>query len=339
MSHDTTVFLTGASGFLAKHVLLALLRGGYRVRASLRDPARADEVRGAVLPHLPAGTERNLSFVALDLTRDAGWGIAMAGCGALIHTASPFPITQPKDADDLIRPAVEGTKRALLAAAAAGIARVVLTSSTVAVIDTTRRDGHVFDEADWADAGGAPEAPYARSKVMAERAAWDIAAAKGLRLTTINPALILGPALDAAFGSSIGLVKRILRGRDPMLPKLGFPVVDVRDVAEAHVRALVRPETEGERLIVSGGSLWMTEWGQILKTAYPGRRMPTRAAPKPILRLMALFDGEIRAILPVVGHLDEVTSAKARDLLGIDFIPADQALLAAAEVLVSRGLV
>jgi dihydroflavonol-4-reductase len=116
-------------------------------------------------------------------------------------------------------------------------------------------------------------------------------------------------------------------------------VVDVRDVAEAHVRALVRPETEGERLIVSGGSLWMTEWGQILKTAYPGRRMPTRAAPKPILRLMALFDEEIRAILPVVGHLDEVTPAKARDLLGIDFIPADQALLAAAEVLVSRGLV
>lgn len=332
------VFVTGASGFLAKHVVLTLLREGHGVHASIRDPKREDEVRAAVRPHLPDGAEGNLTFVTLDLTRDDGWKEAMQGCAALIHTASPFPISQPKHADDLIRPAVDGTGRALRAAKAADIDRVVLTSSTVSIIDPARRDGHIYTEADWSDANGPPEAPYARSKVMAERTALEIAAAEGLRLTTINPSFILGPALDGQFGSSIGLVKRVLRGRDPMMPRLGFPVVDVRDVAEAHVRALTRQGAVGERFIASSGSLWMTDWGRILKTVYPDRRMPTMAAPKPILRLLALFDGEIRAALPSVGHMEKVSSEKARNVLGIDFIPPDKALIAAAESLTSRGL-
>ena len=333
------VFVTGASGFLAKHVVLTLLREGFPVRASIRDPKRAKEVRAAVLPHLPGGSDQALSFVTLDLTSDEGWEAAMDGCTALIHTASPFPISQPKYADDLIRPAVDGTGRALRAAKAAGIDRVVLTSSTVSIIDPTRRDGHVYTEADWSDASGPPEAPYARSKVMAERAAWQIADAEGLKLTTINPSFILGPALDGQFGSSIGLVKRVLRGRDPMMPKLGFPVVDVRDVAAAHMRALTRPEAAGERFIASSGSLWMTDWGRILKTVYPERRMPTMAAPKLVLRLLALFDGEVRAALPSVGHMEKVSSEKARRVLGIDFIPPEKALIAAAESVTSRGLV
>lgn len=337
MPEQSPVVVTGASGFLAKHVVLALLREGLPVRATLRDPGRAAEVRQAVVPHLPAGAERRLSFVTADLTADDGWAAAMAGAAALIHTASPFPIAQPRDPDAVIRPAVEGTRRALRAAAAAGVRRVILTSSTVAIIGR-RRDGHVHTEADWADADGPPDTPYARSKVMAERAAWEIAAQEGLALSAINPSFVLGPPLDSRFGSSISLVRRILRGRDPLVPRLGFPVVDVRDVAEAHLRALMQPETAGERFIASAGSLWMTDWGRILKTVWPDRRMPTRAAPKPLLRLLALFDGEVRASLPGVGYREEVSAAKARRVLGIDFISADRALIAAAEALVSRGL-
>lgn len=333
------VFVTGASGFVGKHVVLDLLRAGHAVRASVRGPAMADQVRRAVLPHLGDDPGERLRFVTLDLTRDEGWAAAMAGCSALLHIASPFPIAQPKDPDEVIRPAVDGTRRALAAAVAAGIDRVILTSSTVAMIRRGHIDGRAFDEADWADSDGPPDWPYTRSKVMAERLAWDIAAREGLRLTTINPSFILGPPLDDRFGSSVGLVRRVLRGRDPMVPRLGISLVDVRDVALAHRRALERAGTEGERFAVAGGSLWLTDWGRILKEIYPRRRMPTRAAPLPILRILALFDREIRAALPAVGLMEQVASDKARRVLGIDFIAPREALIAAAGVLVSRGLV
>ncbi|MFZ5750721.1 MAG: NAD-dependent epimerase/dehydratase family protein [Pseudomonadota bacterium] len=332
------VLLTGASGFLAKHIALRLLQEGHSVRASLRNPARQGEVIEALTPRLPPGAIDRLSFVTLDLTRDAGWIEALGGCDALVHTASPFPIAQPKDPDTLIRPAVDGTRRALTAARAAGVDRVVLTSSTVAILSGSR-DGRIHTEDDWADSDGPPAQPYARSKVMAEREAWAIAGREGLWLTTINPSFILGPPLDAHFGSSIGLVRRLLRGRDPMLPRIGFPVVDVRDVALAHVRALDRPEAEGQRIIASSGSLWLPDWGRILKAEWPDRRIPTRTAPKALLRILALFDAEIRASLPAVGHMEQVSAEKARRLLGIDFIPPDAALIAAGRELVARGLV
>lgn len=333
-----TVLLTGASGFLAKHIALRLLQEGYRVRASLRTPSRQAEVIDAIAPQLQPWAIDGLSFVTLDLMRDAGWAEALAGCDALIHTASPFPIRQPRDPDELVRPAVEGTRRALMAAKTAGVTRVVLTSSTAAVF-SARRDGHINTEDDWSDADGPPKQAYTRSKVMAERAAWDIADREGLRLTTINPSLILGPPLDGHFGSSVGLVRRVLRGRDPMMPRIGFPIVDVRDAALAHVRALERPLSEGQRIITSADSLWMSDWGRILKSVWPERKMPTRAAPLPVLWLLALFDGEVRSALSGVGHMERVSADKAKRLLGIDFNPADKALIAAAKVLVQRGLV
>lgn len=333
------VVVTGASGFLGKHVVLALMQAGHSVRASVRNPAMAEQVRRAVLPHVGGNASDRLEFVTLDLTHDEGWVEAMAGASALIHTASPCPIARPKSPDDLIRPAVDGTRRALCAAKTAGIDRVVLTSSAIAVIQPWRRDGHLFTEDDWSDAAGLPAQPYARSKVIAERTAWEIAAREELRLTVFNPAFILGPLLDDRFGSSMQLVRRILRGRDPMLPRLGLSIVDVRDVAAAHVRALERDGTEGQRFILASGSLWLTDWGKVLKTIYPHRRMPTRAAPLLLLRLLALFDGEIRTALPSVGHMDELRSDKARRHLGIDFIPPDRALIAAADALVSRRLI
>jgi dihydroflavonol-4-reductase len=292
-----------------------------------------------VLPHLPADAAERLTFVTLDLTSDAGWQDAMKDCAALVHTASPFPIKQPRNPEDLIRPAVDGTERALRAAVSAGIGRVIVTSSSAAIFDSSRPTGQIFTEADWADANGAPENPYSNSKVMAERAAWKLADREGLRLTTINPTLILGPSLDAHFGSSIGLVRRLMKGRDPMLPRVGFSMVDVRDVALAHVRALERDETAGERLITSAGSMWLTDWGRVLKDAYPKRRIPTLTAPKLFLRLLAIFDAEARAALPGIGRREEVSAEKARRMLSLDFIPADEALRASAASLVEMGLV
>lgn len=331
------VLLTGASGFIAKHILLSLLAAGHRVRASVRNPARADEVRAAVLPHLPAEAADRLAFITLDLTRDDGWDAALHGTDALVHTASPFPIAQPRNPDELIRPAVDGTLRALRAAEAAGVGRVVFTSSTVAIAGAT---SDIRDESHWSDPDAPGATPYTRSKTLAERAAWDVAArTPAIRLTTINPGLVLGPLLDDRFGSSVGLVRRILSGKDPVQPPFGLPVVDVRDVAAMHLAALERPETAGRRYLAVAGSLWLAEMGQILKAAYPDRKIATRLAPRPLLRLLALFDPEVRAILPRLGVIDRMSNARATTEMGMRFIPAQDALLATAASLVERRLV
>ena len=329
------VLLTGASGFIAKHVALKLLNAGYSVRGTLRRMDRADEVRAALAPYLTehAGA---LSFVQADLESDAGWAEAFQGVAALVHTASPFPIAQPKDPSTVIRPAVEGTERVLKAAAAAGVTRVVLTSSTVAVLNEAKPDT-LQDEADWCDTHLPSTTPYAKSKTLAERAAWEIAKARGLRLTTINPGLVLGPPLDEHYGSSLGLVERFLKGRDPMLPPMGLPIVDVRDVAEMHLRALQRPETEGRRYLASSGSMAFVDMGRTLKAAYPTRRIPTREAPKAVVRLLAFFDPQIKSILPKLGHLERVSNARAVSEMGMEFIAPKAALLAAADWLVKHG--
>ncbi len=335
-----TVFVTGASGFLAKHVILQLLRAGQSVRGSLRTPGRADEVRDAMRPHLAAAADLDgrLDFVTLDLDRDDGWAEAMRGSRALIHTASPFPLVQPKDPAALIGPARDGTLRALGAARAAGIEQVVLTSSIAAVTGGARSD-HVCDEDDWTDAEAPGLDAYSRSKTLAERAAWEYATAQGLRLTTINPGFIVGPPLDRHFGSSVKLIRRILAGRDPMMPALAFNFVDVRDVALAHLRALERPAAVNQRFVLAAGALSLPEVGRILKAAYPDRRIPTRQAPNLAIRLLALFDAEMRAALPMLGVRQQVSSARAQAVLGIDFTPPADALRATAEALIAQALV
>jgi dihydroflavonol-4-reductase len=329
------VLLTGVSGFIAKHVALKLLNAGYSVRGTLRRMDRADEVRAALAPYL---TEHagDLSFVQADLESDAGWADAFQGATALVHTASPFPISQPKDPATVIRPAVEGTERVLKAAAAAGVTRVVLTSSTAAILNESKPDT-LQDEADWCDTHLPSTTPYAKSKTLAERAAWEIAKARGLKLTTINPGFVLGPPLDEHYGSSLGLVERFLKGRDPMLPALGFPIVDVRDVAEMHLRALQRPETIGRRYIAAAGSMAFVDMGRTLKAAYPTRRIPTREAPRTLIRFLSIFDPQIKAILPKLGHLERVSNARAVSEMGMEFIAPKAALLASADWLVKHG--
>ena len=333
----STIFVTGASGFIAKHVVLKLLAAGHDVTGSLRSLGRADEVRAALAPALddPGALDR-LSFVALDLTRDEGWDRAMAGHEALVHTASPFPLAAPKDPEALIGPARDGTLRALGAARTAGIGRAVLTSSSVAILGTVP-DGRVATEADWSDPDVPGTSAYERSKTIAERAAWEFAEAHDLALTTINPTFVLGPPLDRHYGSSVGLIRRMLRGKDPMLPKIGVPMVDVRDVAEMHLRAVSDPTTAGLRFIAHGGGLWLNDMGRILKAAYPDRKIPTRIAPKFIIRLLALFDSEMRAALPGIGKMAQVSNERARTRMGMSFVPADQALLASAAALIAMG--
>lgn len=331
------IVLTGISGFIGKHIALKLLLAGYAVRGSLRRLDRADEVRAALAPHVTSADLARLSFVELDLGRDDGWAIAMDGASALIHTASPFPISAPEKEDDLIRPAVDGTLRAMSAAKAAGVTRVILTSSVVAIIDTYK--GGMQDETDWCNIDAPDTSAYAKSKTLAERAAWDFAAAQDMDLTTINPGFVLGAPLDAHYGSSVSVIARLLRGRDPMLPMLSFPCVDVQDVAEAHLRALMRPETAGRRIACSAGVLSLPDMGRVLKSAYPKRKIATRAAPMFFLRIMALFDSQIRTILPSVGAVHPVSNTRAREDLDLRFISPEGALRASAQWLIAQKLV
>ncbi len=335
------LLLTGASGYIGKHLTLRFLQAGWSVRASVRGPEREGEVRDAVGPHLrdPGALDR-LTFVHLELNRDTGWDEAARGVDALVHSASPFPIAQPDRADDVIRPAVDGTLRALRSARDAGVRRVLLTSSIAAVYRSVLPDGReVHDESDWSDPAHPAATFYDQSKTLAERAAWNFVheEAPEIALTSLNPAFVLGAPLDGRYGSSVGLVARILSGKDMAWPRFGFPLVDVRDVAEMHLRALERSESAGRRYLGAAGSMWLSEMARTLREAHPGRRIPARTAPDLMVRLLALFDAEVRSILPDLGTLHRVSARRAEEELGIRFTPPEASLLATARHLLERG--
>lgn len=318
-----TVLVTGASGFIAKHIVLQLLEAGHRVRASVRSRSRQAEIADAVRPHLAsADALQRLDFVELDLERDDGWREALTGVDALLHTASPFPMAQPRDADDLIRPAVEGTLRALRAARDAGVLRVVMTSSVASVMyggfPGTRLP---YTEADWTDGTLTVLTPYTRSKAQAEKAAWDFVQTQApqMRLTAINPGLVLGEPLDGRYGTSLKVVERLVAGKDPALPDITFSIVDVTDVARMHVAALAAPASEGRRLLASGGMMTFVEMAEVLREALPDRKVVTRRAPSVLIRLLGLFDPSVRTILPDLGRRFSVSNQAAHEILGVSF--------------------
>jgi dihydroflavonol-4-reductase len=339
-----TALVTGSSGYIAKHTVQRFLNAGYDVRGSVRRLERGDEVRAAVQPGLHPGVDIDaaLEFVALDLGSDDGWNEALEGVDVLVHTASPFPIAQPDDEDELIRPAVDGTLRALRAAHANGVNRVILTSSSAAIVSgLPARPGGTFSEDDWSDVNNPGISAYAKSKTLAERAAWEFVEKESpdLQLTTINPVFVLGAPLDDNYGSSINVIERIVRAKDPAVPAVGFSVVDVGDIAEMHLRSAQRPETAGERIAGATRGMWLLEMARVIKAAYPDRKIVTRKAPKPLLRVLARFDPEIKAALPMLGRMDDVDNSKAKTLLDMDFTDPIESVRTSAAYIIDNNSV
>lgn len=334
------VFVTGVSGFLGGHVALQLLNAGYTVRGSVRNLSKSDKVRNT-LGKAGADTSR-LEFVALDLMNDKGWTEAMQDVRYLQHTASPFNLDMPKDKMELIGPAVGGTERALNAANAAGIERIVLTSSMAAIAyghDKSRTAP--FTDRDWTDLNGRGVNFYQESKTLAERRAWEIMDAAGRRdaLATINPSGIFGPLLDEDPGTSAQLVLRLLNGSVPAAPRIPITTIDVRDVAAAHVAAMTAPEAGGRRFPMGESTLFFFDVANILRAAYPGYRIPRWQMPDWAVRLYGLFDRDVGDNLGELGYVKTLDSSAAIALLGRKLIPAADAFRATAKSLVAHDLV
>jgi dihydroflavonol-4-reductase len=334
--HRGKVLVTGASGYIAGFIVQQLVRDGWRVRGTIRSLARADAVRATL--GLP-----DLELVACDLMSDAGWAEAVAGCDYVQHIASPIPAGEPKDPDELIVPAREGALRALRFAHAAGVKRVVMTSS-MAAIAYGHGDGHApFTEANWSNINSLDAYAYIKSKTLAERAARDWMAANGapMEYVSINPAAVLGPVLGADFSTSLEVVKKLLDGALPGLPRLGFGVVDVRDVADLHVRAMTEPGLDGERFIAQGRFLWMREVAEVLQAGLgnQARRVPSRGLPDWLLKLLANFDATVKMVVPELGRRREASAAHALQRLGWKTRDEHTTILDCANSLIEKGLV
>jgi dihydroflavonol-4-reductase len=334
--------VTGGSGFIGGHAIVQLLAARHEVRATVRSLKREADVRamlkeGGVAPGAP------LQFFAADLESDAGWKEAVAGCDFVLHIASPLPPAVPKNEDELIVPAREGTLRVLRSSRDAGVKRVVLTSSFAAIGYGHPERKTPFTEADWTDPAGSDVLPYPKSKTLAERAAWEFLAREGgaLELAVVNPVAVLGPVLGADYSASVLIVQRFMNGAIPGAPKLYFGVVDVRDVADLHLRAMTNPAAKGERfLAVSGDFLSMREIAMVLKERMgeAANKVPTRELPTFLVRLAALRDPAVKQILPELGKRKNATSEKAQRVLGWRPRSREEAIVATADSLVRLGL-
>jgi nucleoside-diphosphate-sugar epimerase len=334
------VLLTGISGFLGGHIALHLLEAGYQVRGSVRVPDRGAKVK-QMLEMAGADISR-LELIELDLLSDRRWQDAAEGCTYLQHVASPFVLRMPKDKDDLIRPAVDGTRRAIQAALGAGHKRMVLTSS-LAAIDCGHRDyRQTFTEADWTELDGPLVTAYAESKTRAEREAWALVEREGQRerLAVINPAAILGPLLDDDPGITGSLILRLLSGGIPMAPNIILEYVDVRDVAAAHVAAMIAPEARGHRHIISDASLSLMEIANILRAEFPGfaAKLPRREMAPWLVPLLSIFDQSLRDGRAQMGIRKHSNPASGVGLVGCNLIPARDAVIATARSIIKRGL-
>ena len=334
------VLLTGISGFLGGHVALALLKAGYSVRGSVRDLKQAEAVRRA-LARAGAAVD-GLDFVALDLLSDAGWAEAARGCRYLQHTASPFVLEMPKDRSVLVRPAVDGTRRALDAAFDAGVERVVLTSSVAAIVYGHGHERTRFTEADWTNLEDPGVNAYAESKTRAEREAWAIAEARGARqrLAVVNPAAIFGPLLDEDPGTSGRIIVRLLRGTIPAAPRIQLGLVDVRDVAAVHLAAMTDQAAGGHRFVVSAETLSLMQIADALRPHFPAHagRLPRFELPDWVVRLYGRFDRSVGDNAAELGRTRHADAGRARSLLGRDFVPAREAAIATARSAVAFGL-
>lgn len=337
------VLVTGAGSYIGLQIVLQLLEEGYPVRGTIRDLRREPHLREVLSRHTSAGD--CLELFQADLTADSGWDAAFEGVDYVMHVASPFRVVSKKDEDELIIPAVEGTRRVLRFAADARARRVVLTSSMAAVMSGYRDNGRRFDESDWTEI--TPELdPYTKSKTLAEQAAWDfirqLPPERSLELTVINPTFVFGPFLDETFdGSSTILLKNLLKRAYPANPAFDFGVVDVRDVAQAHLAAMITPEAAGQRFCCQAGTLWMHEIAEILNKNFAARGYPVRTARLPdiAVRVTALFDPNIRALIGTLGKRNHIDSSKIRAMLNWNPRPIEQTIVETAESMIDLKMI
>jgi dihydroflavonol-4-reductase len=335
------VLVTGVSGFIAAHVARQLLDDGHEVRGTVRALAKADDVK-AMLAKAGADVSR-LTLVQADLEAEAGWRDAVAGCDFVQHVASPFPLVQPKDREALVPAAREGALRVIDAALDAGARRIVMTSSMVAMMyRPDRKRSFKVGETDWTDPEWSLLSPYIISKTRAERAAWARVEERKAkeRLAVVNPGFVLGPGMGDAPNTSLEVIRLLMRGAYPAVPPVWFPIVDVRDLAALHVKAMTAPDAGGRRLIGSGETLSFGQMGEVLRAAFPARakKIPVNVLPTAMVNFISLFDASLRTLkqdLNVVPHAD---AAYVTHLTGVTFRPAKEAVVAAGKSLEAGGL-
>lgn len=333
-----TVLVSGGSGYIAGFLIRQLVAEGWTVHATVRGLARESALR-----KLLAVDDSRLRFFVADLGADAGWAEAMAGCSHAAHVASPLPAGVVRDADEVIGPARDGALRALRAAKAAGVRRFVMTSSVAAIAYGRGKGSHSFTEAEWTDPDYPGASAYVRSKTIAERAARDWVAAEGgdIEYCTVNPSLVVGPVMSPDYSASVLVVKRLLDGSLPALPDIGFALVDVRDVADLHVRALEAPNMAGERFIASGPYLKLRAVADVLRAGLgeAARRVPTRRAPDILVRIVALFDPQVRAVVDQLGTVRRMDASHAEAVLGWKPRAIEESIVDTARSLIELGIV
>jgi dihydroflavonol-4-reductase len=338
-----TVLVTGGSGYIAGYTIRQLVAEGWTVRTTVRSMAREAELR-----RLLDVDNARLSFHEADLENDEGWAEAVAGCTHVAHIASPFPGNSVRDPQDLIRPARDGVLRALRFAHDAGVQRFVMTSSSAAIAYGHVPDRDIYTEADWTNPDYPGTPAYTQSKAIAERAARDWIKAEGrgpdgtkMEFCTINPVMVCGPVMSADYSTSVMLIEKILSGSLGGAPDFGFGIVDVRDVADIHVRALLADNMDGERLIASGPFLKIVEIAHILKERLgaQGRRVATRKIPNFLIRLAALFSPTVAQVTGELGKTRNLDASHARDVLGWVPRPVEETLIDCAQSLIGHGIV
>ena len=339
---NTKVLVTGGSGFVGIHCILQLMQQGYSVKTTLRSMNRKDEV----ITMLQNGGITNftgLEFIETDLTKDDNWDKAVQGCTYALHIASPIQLAQPKDENEMIRPAVDGALRVLKAARDAGVKRVVMTSNFGAVGYSHANPDTQITEEDWTNPNQKGLSFYNKSKVLAERAAWDFINKEGgeTELSVINPVAIFGPSLGPDLSSAFGILKNLLDGKMKAIPNMTFNIVDVRDVADLHIRAMTNPDAKGQRfLALAGGIMSLPEIARLLKTKMPAvaAKVPTKILPDWMVRISALWNPQAKAIASMLGINRNTSNAKARTILKWQPVANnEEAVLASVETMLKFG--
>jgi dihydroflavonol-4-reductase len=342
INKDAPVLVTGASGYIAQQVILLLLDKGYKVRGTIRSLDKGPALKSLLATQDPRAAD--IELFAADLTSDAGWDDAVSGCTYVHHIASPIPPELPKDPNELIVPARDGALRALKASKAAGVKRVIMTSSVASVAYGYDDQPEILTEEDWSNPDNLKDnTAYTRSKTIAEKAAWEYLSGpgQGLELATVNPSAVLGPVLSGDFSASVEILTQLMGGQLPATPRVGFQIVDVRDVAATHVAAMETPGAAGHRFIAASDYYWFEDIAKLLRDAFPAqkKKIPTRKLPSFLLRLLSIFNPVMKQVVPELDKKRFVSNDKAQSMLGITFRPGKEAILAGAQSLIDHKVV